>query len=132
MNEEKQVNETVGLVPWESIPQDLKEALLQHLIVWTDNQEIYFNYDKMEEGLWVPQDEGQDELLDWGDLHDMGLVFALGYDCLLKNAYLPVTITGVCHGIWVGGDDVRYSPETVNHWIQVLRTYGYQVEGLTK
>lgn len=130
--EEKSVNEGVGLVTWTDIPLDVKESLLDHLRVWCDNMEVYFDYGNMHLGLWVPQDEGQDELLDWGDLTDMGLVFALGYVCLMRESYIPVGITGVSVGIWVGRNESYYDPENINSWIQVLRRFGFQVEGLTK
>ena len=55
---EKVVNQGVGLVPWAEIPLDVKESLLDHLRVWCDNMEAYFDYDNMHLGLWVPMDEG--------------------------------------------------------------------------
>lgn len=131
-SEEKQVNDFCGIVLWAEVPQELKEALWQHLVVWTDNPEVYFDYENMGQGLWVPQDEDQDALLDWGDLAEMGLVFALGHACLIKNAYIPVGVAGDSVGLWIGESEGYYSPENINSWIQVLRRFGFQVEGLTK
>ena len=49
---------------------------------------------------------------------------------LTKN--IPVGVTGVSAGIWVGRNEDYYAPENINSWIQVLRRFGFQVEGLTK
>lgn len=131
VNEEKSINE-VGLVTWTDIPQEIKDALLDHLRVWCDNVEVYFDYDNMHLGLWVPQDEDQDELLSWKDLYDMGLVFALSYVCLMRESYIPVGVSGISVGIHIGRSEAYYDPENINSWIQVLRRFGFQVEGLTK
>ncbi|QIN99460.1 hypothetical protein HWD22_gp061 [Salmonella phage bombadil] len=124
---------------WRSLPNGIYNETINLLKIWCENNDIFLSFKgPLEEapciGVSVDLGEGVEEIVDWKELDEMGLVFALNHKLFMPaNHRLIVNYrTGEAPAFQVNErEGWSYSPEEVNEGIQKLRRFGYMIPGLT-
>lgn len=124
-NQELQVN-PIYILGWNDVPETFARELTELIQKFTDNPEVFFEQETLHLGAVLPIDENTDVFLSWKEMEDNGLMFAFNWT--LKDR-------GICilreQGIYLSRDPFQIHPQEVDAWTQVLRRFGYSVEGLT-
>ncbi|EJT0117261.1 hypothetical protein NVX19_003512 [Salmonella enterica] len=124
---------------WRSLPNGLMSETINRLKIWCENNDMFLAFKgPLEEapciGLCVALEDGVEEIVNWKELDEMGLVFALNHTLFMPANYRLIVNyrEGEAPAFQVNErEGWKYSPEEVNAGIQKLRRFGYQIPGLT-
>lgn len=122
---EKQIN-PIYVVGWKDAPVDFLQELQILLRTFTDNPEVVCEREMISQGVIFPLEENIDEVITWKELEHYGLLFAINYTLRERGIY----VLGK-HGVHLSREASEFEPQEVDAWTQVLRRFGYKVEGLT-